>query len=65
MVERKVEVKADELFVKFERGINEEVNDLKLQLKQLNDKCDKMLEWQTEIQKNQGQLASRQDLRIV
>ena len=35
MVERKVEVKADELFVKFERGINEEVNDLKLQLKQL------------------------------
>ena len=45
----KVEVKADELFVKFERGINEEINDLKLQLKQLNDKCDKMLEWQTEI----------------
>ena len=62
MVERKVEVKADELFGKFERGINEEVSDLKLQLKQLNDKCDKMLEWQTEIQKNQGQLASRQDL---
>ena len=62
MVEREVEVKADELFVKFERGINEEVNDLKLQLKQLNGKCDKMLEWQTKIQKNQGQLASRQDL---
>ena len=54
MVERKVEVKADKLFVKFKRGFDEEVNDLKLQLKQLNDKCDKMLEWQAEIQKNQG-----------